>query len=96
MNTDDDKRPFIELTRAERRARARKIVFGNVKDEYLGNMWGWKFSFFSFVGLFLVGSLAIYGVYTGKIDLQKLEDESPSTIFESANPHLQKQDSTKH
>lgn len=98
MDTDDDKRPFIELTRAERRARARKILFGNEKDEYIGNMWGWKFSFFSLIGLLLVGSLAMYGVYTGQIDLQKLEDDN--SIFQTTNPHTQKtatkRDSTQH
>ncbi len=91
MDKEDDKREFIELSRKERREKARKMIFGDIKDEYLGNIWGWKFSFFSLIGLLLVGGLALYGIQTGKIDLQKLEEDSPSSVFENANPHLKKE-----
>jgi hypothetical protein len=90
MKEEEDNRPFIELSRKERREKARKKIFGDYKDEYLGNIWGWKFSRFSFVGLVLVGSLASYGIYTGKIDLQKLDAEEPSSVLEHPNPYLDK------
>lgn len=83
MEKEDDERPFSELSRAERREKARKLLFGTYKDEYLGNMWGWRFSLFSFIGLVLVGLLALYGVYTGKIDPQKMKEESATSVFES-------------
>lgn len=89
MKKEEDERPFIELTRKERRDKARKMVFGEFKDEYLGNIWGWKFSSFSFIGLALVGLLALYGIYTGKIDLQKLDKEESSTVLENPNPYLE-------
>lgn len=89
MKEEDDKREFIELSRKERRDKARKMIFGEFKDEYLGNIWGWKFSFFSLVGLLLVGGLATYGIYTGKIDLNKIEDDSPASVLHNSNPHLQ-------
>ncbi len=88
MKEEDDNKKFIDLSRKERRDKARKLIFGDFKDEYLGNIWGWKFSLFSFIGLLLVGFLAFYGVYTGKIDLQKMEDDSPSSVLQNSNPHL--------
>lgn len=92
MPQEDDKRTFSELSKKERREKARKLIFGEFKDEYMGNIWGWKFSMFSLTGLFLVASLAFYGIYTGKIDLQKIEDDSPESVLQNANPHLQKSD----
>lgn len=83
MKKEDDERPFSELSRAERRTKARKLLFGTHKDEYLGNIWGWRFSLFSFIGLITVGLLAFYGVYTGKIDPQKMKDESATSVFQT-------------
>ncbi|CAA6827747.1 MAG: Unknown protein [uncultured Aureispira sp.] len=90
MGKEEDKRPFIELSRKERREKARKLIFGDYEDEYLGNIWGWKFSRFSFIGLLLIGGLALYGIYTGKIDLQELDAKEPSSVLENPNPYLDK------
>jgi|VirMetMinimDraft_7_1064189.scaffolds.fasta_scaffold81185_1 hypothetical protein len=90
MKEEEDKRPFIELSRKERRDKARKMIFGDYEDEYLGNIWGWKFSRFSFIGLALIGGLAFYGIYTGKIDLQKLNETEPSSVLESPKPYPDK------
>ena len=90
MAKDDDKRAFIELSKKERRDKARKLVFGDFKDEYMGNIWGWKFSIISFIGLLLVGGLAFYGIYTGKIDSEELLKDNQSSLFENSNSHLQK------
>ena len=90
MKEEEDKRPFIELSRKERRDKARKMVFGDYEDEYLGNIWGWKFSKISFIGLVLIGGLAFYGIYTGKIDLQKLDQTEPSSVLESPKPYPDK------
>lgn len=84
MKKEEDERPFSELSRAERRAKSRKLLFGTTKDEYLGNLWGWRFSAFSFIGLILVGLLALYGVYSGNIDPNRMKEESATPIF--ANP----------
>lgn len=73
----DDKK-FIELSKEERKEKSRKLLFGDHKDEYLGNIWGWKFSLISFIGLFIVGALAFYGIKTGKIDPEELDKENPS------------------
>lgn len=90
MGKEEDKRPFIELSRKERREKARKLIFGDYEDEYLGNIWGWKFSRFSFIGLLLIGGLALYGIYTGKIDLKELDAKTPSSVLENPNPYLDK------
>lgn len=90
MKEEDDKRSFSELSKKERREKARKLVFGDFKDEYMGNIWGWKFSMYSFVGLVLVGSLAFYGIYTGKIDLSKAEEDAANSVLQNTNPYLQK------
>ncbi|MFT5646536.1 MAG: hypothetical protein ACI976_001218 [Aureispira sp.] len=90
MKKREKERPFIELSRKERREAARKRIFGDYKDEYLGNIWGWKFSRFSFIGLALIGGLAFYGIYTGKIDLQKLNETEPASVLENPNPYLDK------
>lgn len=88
MKEEEDKRPFSELTKEERRARTRKLVFGEDGDKYMGNIWGTKFSMISLVGLSLVSLLAFYGIYTGKIDLKELEKENASSVLENPNPHL--------
>lgn len=85
MKEEKDERPFSELSRAERREKARKLLFGGNSNEYMGNIWGWRFSLFSFIGLALVGLLAFYGIYTGKIDTQKLQEEDTS-IFQPVTP----------
>jgi hypothetical protein len=90
MKKEEDNRPFIELSRKERRDKARKFIFGDYEDEYLGNIWGWKFSKFSFIGLTLIGGLAFYGISTGKIDLKKLNETEPSSVLENPNPYLDK------
>ncbi len=90
MKEEDDKRSFSELSKKERREKARKLVFGEFKDEYMGNIWGWKFSMYSFAGLVLVGSLAFYGIYTGKIDLSKAEEDAANSVLQNTNPYLQK------
>ena len=91
MAKDDDKRAFIELSKKERRDKARKLIFGEFKDEYMGNIWGWKFSIISLIGLLLVGGLAFYGIYTGKIDSEEFIKDNESSLFENSNSHLQKE-----
>ncbi len=91
MAKDDDKRAFIELSKKERKEKARKLLFGEFKDEYMGNIWGWKFSIISLIGLLLVGGLAFYGIYTGKIDSKQFNKDNQSSLFENSNSHLQKE-----
>lgn len=86
MKEEKDERPFSELSRAERRAKARKLLFGDQPDGYMGNIWGWRFSLFSFIGLVIVGLLAGYGIYTGKIDMKELEKEGQESLFNAPQP----------
>lgn len=72
---ENDKREFSELTKEERRARVRKYFFGTSKDEYMGNIWGWKFSIISLGIILFFSALALYGIYTGKIDLKKVQEQ---------------------
>ncbi|MCH2023468.1 MAG: hypothetical protein MK207_13415 [Saprospiraceae bacterium] len=90
MGKDDDKRPFIELSKKERKEKARKLLFGDFKDEYMGNIWGWRFSIISLIGLLLVGGLAFYGIYTGKIDPSQFNKDNESSLFKNSNPYLNK------
>lgn len=83
MKEEKDERTFSELSRTERRAKARKLLFGDAPDEYLGNIWGWRFSLFSFIGLVIVGLVATYGIYTGKIDTNELNKEGGESLFQS-------------
>lgn len=71
----EKEKPFSELSKEERRARVREYYFGNAKDEYMGNIWGWKFSIFSFFVILLFSALALYGIYTGKIDMKEVHKQ---------------------
>ena len=42
---------------------ARRSIIPEQKDEYLGNMWGWKFSFFGLALLLLMLGILGYRAY---------------------------------
>ena len=58
-------------TRKERREKAMDQMFGKNRKEYMGNIWGWKFSILSLVGILAVILFATIGVMTGNIDLEQ-------------------------
>lgn len=64
------------LTRKERREKALDQMFGKDRKEYMGNIWGWKFSILSLVGILAVLLFATIGVMTGNIDLEKQRMET--------------------
>lgn len=86
MKEEKNERPFSELSRTERRAEARKLLFGEQPEGYMGNIWGWRFSLFSFIGLVIVGLVAGYGIYTGRIDVKELEKEGQESLFNNPVP----------
>ena len=82
MSDKKDERPFIELIRKERLNKARQLVFGDQKDEYMGNIWGWKFSLFSFIGLLIIGIVAYFAIKNGRIDPYKEEPIFQNKVIE--------------
>ena len=63
MSDNKEERPFSELSRKERLDKARHLIFGEQTDEYMGNIWGWKFSLFSFIGLMIIGLVAFFAIH---------------------------------
>lgn len=86
---------FSNMSRKERREKALDQVFGKDRKEYMGNIWGWKFSIVSLVGLLLVTALMAYGVAIGKIDLQKQQLEAQPSKYIEQNSHHHLKDTTK-
>lgn len=48
---------------------AKKLTEDESNDEYIGNMWGWKFSFFGLFLIVFMSGLMWYGHKSGKVDL---------------------------
>lgn len=83
--------PYEGMSRKERREAALDQVFGKNRKEYMGNIWGWKFTYFGLVFLLAVFAFAAYGVWTGKIDLKKQQFEAtPSKHIQQNSLHHQK------
>ena len=54
------------------------------KDDYIGNMWGWKFSWIS-LGLILLTMCVV--IYRGE---DAFEDAKKENLLEIQNPHIKK------
>ncbi len=58
-------------------------------DEYIGNMWGWKFSLFGLFLIVFMSALTWYGHKTGKVDIttgepmKKSQPASEATVIDS-------------
>jgi hypothetical protein len=73
---EDAKEPLsdkerLKLKRQEMREKAMDMMFGKNRQMYEGNIWGWKFSIISLIGLLLIVSFAAIGVATGNISLDE-------------------------
>lgn len=65
-----EKRLQKERERSNREAvmEGRKKLFGDPKQERPGNIWGPKFTLFSFFGIVVTGLFVFYLSYTGQVD----------------------------
>jgi hypothetical protein len=66
----------------ENEPKKRYSIFGD-NPEYLGNIWGWKFSFISLVIILFFTALVLYGHFSGKIDMRTgkpFQNEAPAII----------------
>jgi hypothetical protein len=91
------KKPEEEnLTRKERREKALDQMFGKDRKDYMGNIWGWKFSILSLIGIVAVILLATVGVMTGNIDLEQQRLETnPGRLLEETRMQAPNKDTLK-
>ncbi len=73
---DDQQNPLDRKEQAKKKKQenydnAMDMMFGKDRHQYAGNIWGWKFSILSLIGLVLVACIAMIGVATGKISLDE-------------------------
>ena len=74
---NDLKKQRKEAMRTKREEIYAKI-FGVNRGEYIGNIWGWRFSILSLIGLLIIGGIAIFGIVTNRIDWKEQLYERPS------------------
>jgi hypothetical protein len=67
-NTDSPKE-IARKKRLENREKAMDMMFGKNRHEYAGNIWGWKFSMISLIGIGIVVLFMIIGILSGNINL---------------------------
>ena len=70
---EDPKEPLsdkerLKLKRQEMREKAMDMMFGKNRHVYEGNIWGWKFSIISLIGILLVVVFMIIGIVSGNIN----------------------------
>lgn len=65
-----EKRQQKERGKSDREAvmEGRRQLFGDPKQERPGNIWGPKFTLFSFLGIVVTGLFVFYLSYTGQVD----------------------------
>lgn len=68
---EKQKREELKAKRKAMREEALDQMFGKNRKEPVGNIWGWKFSLVGLAFLFTISSIVGYGLYTGKIDIDK-------------------------
>jgi len=71
QNQSNRNQPEEKLSKEELDKKAMEILFGKNIKSYNGNIWGWKFSMISLIGLILIFSFAIIGVLTGNISFDE-------------------------
>jgi hypothetical protein len=73
---EDNKEPLSPKEQArqrkkEMREKGMDLMFGKNRHQYAGNIWGWKFSMISLIGLLLVVSFMSIGIATGNINIEE-------------------------
>ena len=71
QNQYNRNQPEKKLSKEELDKKAMEILFGKNIKSYNGNIWGWKFSMISLVGLLLIFGFALVGVLTGNISFDE-------------------------
>lgn len=61
---------------------AKSIKDDDQNVDYIGNMWGWKFSFFSLFLIVCMAGVTYYGHVTGKLDIRTGEPMKKPTTDE--------------
>jgi len=83
----------------EMKDQAMDMMFGKDRHQFAGNIWGWKFSMISLIGLLLVASFAAIGVATGNISLDEQVQKAKEAQKEKAKKEkarsIEKTDSLK-
>jgi hypothetical protein len=90
---EDPKEPLsdkerLKLKRQEMREKAMDMMFGKNRHVYEGNIWGWKFSIISLIGLLLIVSFAAIGVATGNISLDEQLNNARKVQEEKNKNHV--------
>lgn len=63
-----DPKELARQKRMENQDKAMDMMFGKNRHIYAGNIWGWRFSFISLIGILVVVILMIVGILSGNIN----------------------------
>ena len=63
-----DSREQSRQKRRENQEKAMDMMFGKNRHVYAGNIWGWKFSIISLIGILIVVVIMIIGIVSGNIN----------------------------
>lgn len=64
-----DPKELARQKRKENQEKAMDMMFGKNRHIYAGNIWGWKFSIISLIGILVVVVFMIIGIISGNINL---------------------------
>ena len=64
-----DSKELARQKRKENQEKAMDMMFGKNRHIYAGNIWGWRFSIISLIGILLVVVFMIIGIMSGNINL---------------------------
>jgi hypothetical protein len=73
---NQDPKELAKQKRRENQEKAMDMMFGKDRHIYAGNIWGWKFSIISLIGISVVVVFMIIGIVTGNISLNNQIQEA--------------------
>ncbi len=73
---NSDPKENARQKRIENREKAMDMMFGKNRHLYAGNIWGWKFSMLSLIGISAVIIFMVIGILTGNINLNNQVQEA--------------------
>jgi hypothetical protein len=71
QNQYNRNQPEKKMSKEELDKKAMEMLFGKNIKSFNGNIWGWKFSMISLIGLLLIFGFAMIGVLTGNISFDE-------------------------